>query len=104
MSGLSPAACAKGVKATVRSGTAVCQGSANRRATVMERVTGVALREHGLAGGNLELVELADEASQDLAGEVGEKRDGPQCRDDRVHRHPVAGTLDAANQPVKASG
>ena len=39
-----------------------------------------------LAGGDLELVELADEASEDLAREIGEERYSPERRDDRVHR------------------
>ena len=52
----------------------------------VERVAGVALREHGAAGGDLDLVELADEAREDLAREVLEQRYGPERRDDRVHR------------------
>ena len=52
----------------------------------VERVAGVALGEDGLAGRELDLVELADQAGEDLAREVGEQRHGPKRGDDRVHR------------------
>ena len=61
----------------------------------VERVSRIALREHRLAGSDVELVELADEASEHLAREIGEERDRPERSDDRVHDRPVAGTLDA---------
>jgi hypothetical protein len=70
----------------------------------IERVTRVALREHRLAGGDFELVELADQAREDLAGELGEQRNGPERRDDRVHRSLVAGTLDGRDRAVKTPG
>src|SRR4029078_3165089 len=68
----------------------------------VERISRVALGEHGLAGGEVQLVELADEACEDLAREIGEERDGSERRDDGVHRRSVAGTLDAPGRSVKA--
>ena len=56
----------------------------------VEGVAGVALREHRAAGGNLDLVELAHEAGEHLARELGEQRHGPERGDDRVHRDLVA--------------
>ena len=67
----------------------------------VERVAGIALREHRAAGGDLEIVELAHEAGEDLARELGEERYGPERRDDRVHRSLVAGTLDGRAGSVK---
>ena len=70
----------------------------------VERVSRIALREHRLAGSDVELVELADEASEHLAREIGEERDSPERRDDRVHGRPVAGTLDGRVGPSRRAG
>jgi hypothetical protein len=62
ISGLSPAAWANGVSATVRSGTAVCQGSANRTRTVI-RIAAVTAAAGVVTSPSASLARAANQAS-----------------------------------------